>query len=227
MTTSVAQGSKAQVAYERIREQIINGTYGPGYRLVLDRLAAEIGVSAVPIREALRRLQAEGYVDFQRNLGATVSQVDAHGYIQTLQTLAILEASATAMAAPHITKRDIKTARKLNEAMVGSLEKLDPMEFSRLNHELHEVLYQRCPNEYLHAMVQRESTRLRGIRPPSFEFVPARGRQAIAEHGRLIDMIEAGASPSKIEDYARAHRMRTARRFAEKHQIDMGPLGPR
>src|SRR6185437_11644441 len=95
--TEPARGSKAEVAYERIRAQILDGTYGPGYRLILDRLGSEIGVSAVPVREALRRLEAEGYVEFKRNMGATVSRVDAEGYAQTMETLAILEASATAM----------------------------------------------------------------------------------------------------------------------------------
>jgi DNA-binding GntR family transcriptional regulator len=56
--------------------------------------------------------------------------VDAEGYAQTMQTLAILEASATAMAAPYVTKKDIKTARKINEDMVASLEELDPVMFS-------------------------------------------------------------------------------------------------
>jgi DNA-binding GntR family transcriptional regulator len=215
-TKAKARGSKAEVAYERIRAQIINGTYGPGYRLILDRLANEIGVSAVPVREALRRLEAEGYVDFERNVGATVCKVDAESYAQTMQTLAILEASATAMAAPLITKKDIKAALKINEAMATSLERLDPVTFSRLNHELHETLYSPCPNTYLTTMVEREWTRLRGIRQSSFAFLPESAQQAVGEHETLIELIESKASPSEIEDYARAHRMRTAQRFLER-----------
>jgi DNA-binding GntR family transcriptional regulator len=215
--TNSAQGSKSEVAYERIRAQIINGAYGPGYRLVLDRLASEIGVSSVPVREALRRLEAEGYVSFQRNLGATVRQVDAEGYAQSMQTLAILEASATAMAAPHITKKDIKAARKINEDMVASLEELDPAEFSRLNYEFHRTVYQPCPNAYLLSMVEREWTRLRGIRQPTFAFVPSRARQAGAEHTELINLLESQAPPWKIEDWAREHRMRTAQGFLSRY----------
>jgi DNA-binding GntR family transcriptional regulator len=219
-TSKPAQGSKAEVAYERIRSQIIDGTFGPGYRLILDRLATEIGVSAVPVREALRRLEAEGYVDFKRNLGATVCRVDAESYAQTMQTLAILEASATAMAAPHITKKDIKAALKINDAMTVSLDRLDPVTFSKRNHELHETLYLPCPNAYLLTMVEREWTRLRGIRQSSFAFVPDRARQAVAEHVKLIELIDQQASPAKIEDYARAHRMRTARRFLDHYHAE-------
>lgn len=212
-----ARGSKAEVAYERIRAQILDGTYGPGYRLILDRLGSEIGVSAVPVREALRRLEAEGYVEFKRNMGATVSRVDAEGYAQTMETLAVLEASATAMAAPHVTEEGIKTARQLNQEMAASLEQLDAVAFSRLNQELHRTLYTPCPNAYLVSVVEREWTRLRGIRTLSAAFVPARALEAGAEHDELIALIESQAPPWKIEDFAREHRMRTARRFLERY----------
>jgi DNA-binding GntR family transcriptional regulator len=216
------RGSKSEVAYERIRAQIINGTYGPGYRLVLDRLASELGVSSVPIREALRRLEAEGYVDFKRNMGATVRQVDAEGYAQSMQTLAILEASAVAIAAEHVTKQDIRAARKINEDMAASLEEFDPEKFSSLNYELHRTLYQRCPNAYLLSVVEREWTRLRGIRQPAFAFVPPRARQAGAEHAELIRLIEDQSPPWKIEDFAREHRMRTAQRFLSRYAPGAG-----
>jgi DNA-binding GntR family transcriptional regulator len=222
MTTTTSdmterRGSKAEVAYENIRSKIVEGVYGPGYRLVLDRLAADIGVSAVPVREALRRLEAEGYVDFKRNVGATVCSIDASAYAETMEALAIVEAAATSLAAPLLTKADLKAARKLNEAMGASLERLDPVGFSERNHDLHELLYLPCPNHYLLGLVEREWARLRGIRHSSFAFVPERARQAVKEHTKLIDMIEAGASATKIEDYARNHRMRTARQFLERY----------
>ncbi|BCB76595.1 GntR family transcriptional regulator [Phytohabitans flavus] len=226
-TGRVAQGSKAEVAYEVIRARILDGTFGPGYRLVLDRLAAEIGVSAVPVREALRRLEAEGYVDFKRNVGATVRSVDATAYGETMETLAILEATATSLAAPHLGKKEIKAARKLNESMARSLERLDPVGFSNLNQELHETLYRACPNTYLLGLVDREWERVRGIRSSSFAFIPERAQQAVAEHTRLIDLIENQSTPTKIEDYARAHRMRTAQRFLERHSATSQPVGGR
>src|SRR6202012_5605771 len=58
---SESDSSKADTAYEWIRAGILEGTYGAGHRLVLDRLASEVGVSPVPVREALRPLEAAGY----------------------------------------------------------------------------------------------------------------------------------------------------------------------
>jgi len=215
-------GSKAEVAYDSIRERIVDGTYGPGYRLVLDRLASEIGVSAVPVREALRRLEAEGYVDFKRNLGATVSNIDATAYAETMETLAILEATATALAAPHVSKKDIRTARRLNDALADSLERFDLVGFGDLNQELHETLYSACPNAYLLGLVERERARLGTIRNSNFAFVPDRAQQAFVEHNHLIDLVANQAPPTEIEEYARSHRMRTAQRFLERYNAGIG-----
>ncbi|MGE5290311.1 MAG: GntR family transcriptional regulator, partial [Micromonosporaceae bacterium] len=177
---SPPHGSKAEVAYQLILGKIIDGTYGPGYRLVLDRLASEMGVSAVPIREALRRLEAEGHVDFKRNLGATVCGIDAAEYAERMQTLAILETSATALAAPLVGPADLAAARRANEAVATSLERLDLAAFSQSNHEFHEALYRACPNAHLTDLVEREWTRLFRIRNSGLAFVPERARQAVA-----------------------------------------------
>lgn len=208
--------SKADLAYESIQAGILDGTYGAGHRLVLERLAAEIGVSPVPVREALRRLEAEGYVEFRRNVGATVRTIDAAGYAEGMETLGILEASATALATPLLRKREIMKARRINEAMRRSLDMLDPVQFTALNTEFHETLYRVCPNSYLVGLVDRESARLRGLRQ-GFAFVPGRSSQSVVEHGRLLEMIESKAGMSRIEDYARSHRVRTVRQFLQRY----------
>ena len=65
--------SKSESVYRELRSRIISGRYNAGYRLVLDQLAREMGVSAVPVREAIRRLEAERLVTFTRNVGAEVA----------------------------------------------------------------------------------------------------------------------------------------------------------
>src|SRR3989441_8406502 len=87
--------NKHEQAYSIMRERIFNGTYVPGYRLVIDALARELGISPVPIREAIRRLEAEGWVEYRANAGAQVAAVDARKYrseehTSELQSLAYL-----------------------------------------------------------------------------------------------------------------------------------------
>lgn len=219
----LAHGSKADAAYDSIRAKIIDGTYGPGYRLVLDRLATQIGVSAVPVREALRKLEAEGYVDFKRNLGATVCDIDPAAYAETMQTLAILEGSAAALAAPMMGKKELSAARKANQAIAVSLENLDPVEYTQRSAEFHKVLRTPCPNAYLRELIEREWNRLRGVRHSSLGFIPERAKQSVTEHAWLLDLIEEGARTTTIEDYARAHRMRTAELILGRYKQIHGP----
>src|SRR5207244_5087838 len=87
--------NKHEQAYSIIRERIFNGTYVPGYRLVIDGLARELGISPVPIREAIRRLEAEGWLEYRPNAGAQVAAVDASKYGEEMTVLALLEGYAT------------------------------------------------------------------------------------------------------------------------------------
>src|SRR5699024_7788780 len=77
--------SKSEMVYHRVRDRILSGQYGAGFRLVRDQLAREFDVSPVPVREAIRRLEAEGLVTFTRNVGAEVTGVNERDYTDTMQ----------------------------------------------------------------------------------------------------------------------------------------------
>ena len=100
--------SKSQRAYHWIKERIARQEFAPGYRLVLGTIAGELDMSVVPVREAIRQLEAEGLVTFERNVGAHVSMVDDSAYRHSMQTLGILEGAATALAARRLTAEDIR-----------------------------------------------------------------------------------------------------------------------
>lgn len=125
--------SKSQFTYNWIRERILKREFNPGYRPVLSSIAAELGVSTVPVREAIRRLEAEGLVEFERNVGARVAMVDESEYVDTMQTLGVLEGAATALALPHITDEDLSRAQAVNEQMRAMLADFDPAVFTALN----------------------------------------------------------------------------------------------
>lgn len=211
-----ASSSKAERAYQLIKERIEDGSYGPGVRLILDQLARELSVSAVPVREAIRRLEAEGYVVFTRNLGARVASIDRDQYRHTIQALAIVEAAATALAAPHLSARTLRDARRVNERMRASMVAFDPAAFTRLNEEFHRLLCSACPNPHLLGLVEREWSQMALIRRSSFVFVPGRARASVAEHDLLLDLIESRASEQKIERAARSHKLATLDAFTQR-----------
>lgn len=213
---AAAGASKADRAYHGIRDGIVAGVHAPGTRLVLDRLARELAVSVVPVREAIRRLEAEGFVTFRRNVGAEVASIDATRYGEAMETLAVLEGAATALAAPRVTRADLRQARALNRELALSLARLDPVRFTRCNHELHRLLYRRCPNVHLRDLVEREWERLAAIRRSTFAFVPDRARTSVAEHARLLGLLAAGAPADEVEACVRRHRLATAEAFLRR-----------
>src|ERR671935_269344 len=106
--------NKQQRAYTELRERILNGAYSPGFRLVIDALADELGVSTLPIREAIRRLEAEGLVVFRPNAGAQVAPAEPGVFQEEVTVLALLEGYATALAAPEMDEAAIERLRDIN-----------------------------------------------------------------------------------------------------------------
>ena len=202
-------GSKSEQAYALIKARIVEGTYSPGHRLVLARIAGDLGVSVVPIREAIRRLEAEGLVTFERNIGATVAGIDPTEYLYTMQTLSIIEGAATALSSPLLGEADIARARGVNEEMRACLKNFDPVRFTRLNQEFHSVLFEHCPNPHILDLVHRGWNRLASLRSSTFRFVPGRAHESVEEHEALLRLIESRAGADAIEKAARLHRSAT------------------
>lgn len=201
--------SKSEQAYRLMRERIESGRYVPGYRLVLAPIATELGMSVVPVREAIRRLEAEGLVTFETNVGAQVALIKETEYQHTMETLALVEGSATALASPAITSDQIARARAINERMRESLSRFDPQRFTELNLEFHSVLFETCPNPHILDLVHRGWNRMRVLRNSSFSFVPGRAQESVNEHDRILQLIVDHAPTIEIEIAAREHRLGT------------------
>jgi DNA-binding GntR family transcriptional regulator len=208
--------SKSQHAYEVIKSRIVDGSYSAGYRLVLDRLARELQVSPVPVREAVRRLEAEQFVQFERNVGARVTGVNPTEYRHAMQTLAIVEGAATGLAAPLLGEAGLTRAAELNRRLSDSLRDFDPMAFTALNREFHQVLCGPCPNPQLTDLVERGWARMATIRDSSFVFIPGRAAESVAEHHELLRLIGSGADSAVVEAAAREHRLATLRAFLSR-----------
>lgn len=201
--------SKSQLAYAFIRERIEDGRYVSGYRLVLGQIAGELDISVVPVREAIRRLEAEGLVTFEKNVGAQVAMLKDAEYSYTMETLALVEGAATQMSAPFITADHLERARAVNTAMIDCLDNFIPHRFTQLNQQFHSVLFEECPNPHILDLVHRGWNRLSVLRESTFSFVPARARESVGEHEQILSLIESGALPLEIELAARRHRLAT------------------
>jgi len=197
--------TKQERAYRTIRERILSGAYGPGYRVVIDTLAAELEVSAVPVREAIRRLEAEGLIVYRPNAGAQVAPAEPGLYDEELTVLAVLEGYATALAADEMRREDIARLKEINKRMATAMEHIDALSFGRLNQEFHAAIYDRRPHPSLFELLPDVGRRLDAIRRTVFVQIPYRGSASIDEHRELIGMMERGAPFAEIEAAARRH----------------------
>jgi DNA-binding GntR family transcriptional regulator len=201
--------NKQERTYEILRDRIHSGAYPPMARLNIDALAREFGVSPIPVREALRRLEAQGWVQFKPNAGAIVSPVDATSWEQAMVALAILEGAATAEAQRHLRKSDFTRLRKIAATMENQD---DPIRFGQLNRRLHQAIVARCGNAWLLDLLSQTRDRLDRVRSTMFAYLPERTAEATREHARLIELLESG-DPAEVERYARWHKLQTVEAY--------------
>jgi DNA-binding GntR family transcriptional regulator len=208
--------SLSEVVSEQIRGRILDGSLKPGERLVEDRLSAELGVSRVPVREALRGLSAEGLVTLLPRRGATVVEVTPETVAELVEVRALLEGLNARLAAqrhdPEIVAQLKDTLARGNAAAnAGTAEEL-----ARLNAEFHERLAEASRNAVL-------SDVMRGLRErTSIAFAingRTRAREDWEEHAGILAAVIAGDAELAAL-LANRHVQNAAAAFAKTHSLD-------
>lgn len=201
--------SKQERAYRAIRKGITDGTLAPGTRLVADGIARDLKVSPVPVREALRRLEAEGFVAYERNVGARVLTLDADAWVQSLEVIAGLDGYVMRLALPHITPPDIAASRRANKDMERAVRQGGPEQIKRANQAVHQPLTDRCPNRQLVELLSTSWTRLYlSVQGSVFLYRPDLAMEQVRDHDALLRMLEDGSSPMDVEMAVRDHTLR-------------------
>jgi DNA-binding GntR family transcriptional regulator len=206
--------SKQDNAYRLIRARIESGEYSPGRRLVIDRLAQELGMSQVPIREAIRRLEAEAWLRFELNEGPTVAPLNHERWSQLHESVAVSEGYATALAVPYLAPSDLDALAAINQRMRSALRRNEATEFSLCNREFHAYILARCPNTVMVDQLKQSQAQLDSLNRAIFArergvmlllLGPRMGEIAISDHDGLIAAIHRGVNPAAIERLTRKH----------------------
>lgn len=174
--------SKSNFIAVLLRELIIRGDLKPGEPLRQRELAERFGVSATPVREALRWLESEGLVRYDPHKGSTVTEADAGATKEKYQIRAALEGLAASLAAPKISDEDIKELESYNEQL--SSKSLSPGEVNDLNRTLHFRIYEMAGSPLLLALMR--------LLWQSFPQGPQMARprdESISEHMQLIEAL--------------------------------------
>lgn len=206
MKSNTSKMNKKQRAYEYIKSLILNGTYGPGYRVIMDRIAQELGSSSIPVREAIHQLEAEGLVQITPFSGAVVQKLNKNEFKETMIVLSVLEGAAAAFASELITESDILSLEQTNNDAKDALEDFDFDKADELNFKFHTIIHERCGNSYLIDKIkqtwQRRSSQVRG----EYSLVPQRAKISIKEHEELIRLFREKAPAEVIEKSIRQHQ---------------------
>ncbi len=206
-----------QAVYESMVELVVSGGLSPGEHLVETDLARQLGVSRQPVREALHRLQAEGWVDLRPNQGAFVHEPTDHEVDQLLDVRELLEMETARLAAKSASAGAVARLRAICRAGEAAVTDGDTDRFIAVNNEFHAALAEVAGNAVLAQLGQIVSRRVRWY----YRLVaPLREHDSCAEHMELIDAIKAGDA-DRAAAAARAHTERTRTAY---HRPDGAPM---
>lgn len=194
-----------QAVYDALAEMIATGSLKPGQHLVESELAQQLGVSRQPIREALQRLQGDGWVELRPAYGAYVHTPTAEEVGQLLGVRSALEAYSAQQAAEHRTPEDIHRLWKLYEDGVAATSADDERALVDANAAFHACIVEISGNKVLAELISQVQRRVRWYYTP---IARPRGREAWNEHASLIRAIADG-NAAEAERLMRGHTERT------------------
>jgi DNA-binding GntR family transcriptional regulator len=194
-----------QSVYEALVELIVAGTLRPGQHLVESELARQLGVSRQPVREALHRLEAEGWIDLRPSQGAFVHVPTDTEVDQLLDVRELLEGATARLAARAATPEAVAALRAVWQQGVAAVESGDVTQTVAANNDFHAAVAGIAGNTVLAQLAEIVGRRVRWYYR---KVAPARGHESWAEHAELIAALEAG-DEDKAYELSREHTERT------------------
>jgi len=183
--------------YELMMDDIAQGVLAGGERLKVARLAERYGVSTSPVREVLRQLQGEGFVEFSPNRGATVREADAQTLIELFELLQLLEPYFVGWFVEVVQPEDLVAL----EAIQSRLERTPVIQragFGRVDTEFHGYMYERHHNRRA-LEVWRRQKRALNVFSLKLPIGAVREKAIMREHRELLDALGARDADAAAE----------------------------
>jgi DNA-binding GntR family transcriptional regulator len=197
-TTPFKRPLTAQEAVlDELRRKIRSGQWSPGTPIRQDAIAAELGVSRVPVREALKLLEGEGQVTYLPHKGYVVTKLDASELKEIYRMRQILETEAATQAVPRLTDADLERMRDAMESMESAAE-TDVIQLMEENRRFHLTLFEASDMPRLVHFIRLLRDSADTYRAMIYTDDETRG-QANREHRRIYEACEEGAVDRVIE----------------------------
>ncbi len=143
-----------EYAHRRLRTAIMTGRFPPGVAVTIRGLAALLGTSPMPAREAMRRLSAERALDLLDNRRARVPDMTAARFAALIETRVLLESAAAARALPYVTAARLAELRRLDQAVNEAFARQDLDRTIETNLAFHTRLYTLSPHDVLTPLIE-------------------------------------------------------------------------
>jgi len=205
--------TKANYVFDYLKEQITKGKYQQGESIVISRVADELEMSTIPVREALKRLESEGLVELTPHKGAQVTTFNSKKINDVLEVRAVLEGYAARAACDRIDDSTFRKLTDMNEEMRNYANKGMDEKFSTLNKEFHRILYNATKNSTLFDAIfnlwdgGNWSKSL-------FAYFPEKMMESVTEHDEILSAIKNN-SPELAEKITREHKMKNIKYYLE------------
>jgi DNA-binding GntR family transcriptional regulator len=186
--------SLRQQVYDILREDLNAGLLQPGQTIKLDAMAARLGISRTPLREALLRLELEGFVTIKPRSGVTVRVLDLEDIRNLYQMIGALESSVLLTEHQALTPERIGAMRELNEEMKTAVAQGDFDRYYQANLALHDSYLQLSGNEELVRQVTAMKQRLYDF-PRKRDFLRDWEEASTVEHEQIVNALERGDHP--------------------------------
>ncbi|MEM6638070.1 MAG: GntR family transcriptional regulator [Pseudomonadota bacterium] len=180
--------SSGETAYEKLLDAIRAGDFGPGDRLREEDVGERFATSRTPVREALRRLEADGIVEHWPRQGAVVRRLGHAEVVELYEMRVVLERTAAEMAAKHGHTAEFDTLEALNESIAG--ERASPALAAAINQDFHRGLYLACRNRFLLEAARALNNSLLLLGPTTYTDAE-RVDVVVAQHGAIIDALRS------------------------------------
>ncbi|MGW7529999.1 GntR family transcriptional regulator [Streptomyces sp. NPDC054783] len=201
--TSLPRTAEA-VALAELRDAIVRGDLAPGAQIRQGAAAEELGLSVIPVREALKTLAGEGIVTYVPQRGYTVTELTPHSVDGIFRIRELLEGEAEANAAARMRPEDIAVMRAALDGQRAAVEAVDVQGVIAGNRRFHFALLDRCDNDWLLRFIQHLWEALEPHRALSYRRAAAGGDFAraeaiLAEHEGIVTALENGETPLALQ----------------------------
>ena len=205
------QPTLSEQAYNQIKDAICQGSVAPGDILSENQIAQQLGMSRTPVREALRALASEGFVEIRNGIGAYVKPLSSKDMEDLYEVRCLLEMQAIKTSIYRISNDEIDDLTRRFQAIYDACEQGDSPaqgEFSELDWELHSLLVDRCTNNYIKEIVAGNNSNLRRYQSLSVH-VLGDVHESARQHLEILRVLRS-RDLDKLEEVLHAHLMWSA-----------------